>query len=104
MEEYTNREIGLLMEKMKEDIKHQHGDIKDSIDGLDLTIKKHNGRLSKVEVWINRSIGALVIVSIIISGIVFPTVVKIITNSKDSDQKVKEQVSQIIEDMELIPK
>lgn len=103
MEEYTNRELGLLIVEIKKDIDVQHDHVNESIVDMNDTLKKHNGRLSKVEVWINRSIGALVIISVIVSSLLFPLIIRLVTDNKASDAKIKEQVSKAIEEMNLIP-
>lgn len=68
-----------LLNEIKSGNTSEHTAIANNIDGLCKTITEHNGRLRKVEVWQATMAGAIAIIGLIVSGVVFPMLVKSIS-------------------------
>jgi len=65
-----------LLSEIKSSNTNEHQTIVKSVDVLCNTITEHNGRLRKLEEWQNRMIGAIAILGLIVSGLVFPVLIK----------------------------
>ncbi len=65
----------LIDTKFKEN-ENAHYSVVSSIDKMNETLKSHNGRLTKMETWQNRVIGALTILSVLVGSLIFPLVIK----------------------------
>ena len=67
MEEYTNRELGILLTQVKEKVFDIHKQTKIT-----------NGRVSSLENWKNKVVGALIITEIILLPIAISKLLEII--------------------------
>jgi len=72
--------------------------INKSINDVNATLKDHNGRLRTNEEWRNRMIGALIIISIVVSGLLFPAIISVLRGKvANADTKLtSEELQQIV--------
>ena len=57
-----------------------HDFIRKAVEKINTTLVDHNGRLRKSELWQNRMIGGMVVVSILVGSVVIPAVYEFIKN------------------------
>lgn len=66
-----------LLGEIKSSNSEEHHTLIKNIDKLTCVIDSHNGRLRKVEEWQNKMIGAIAIIGLVVTGLIFPSIIKI---------------------------
>lgn len=66
MDQYSNREIDLMLNSLKDHIDVNHGVLLTTLKRIEDQTTKTNGRVKKLEIWRGMIIGAIAIISMIV--------------------------------------
>jgi hypothetical protein len=78
-----------LFDDLKSDNKVEHEGIKESILENTKTLKEHNGRLTKGEEFRNKMVGALLLLSFMLSVMIVPVAIIIVRDTIDNNKGSK---------------
>lgn len=76
MEHYDNKELGLLMQSLTSKIDQFMKDNHEEHCEMHNTLKEHNGRLKKIEIWRGYMTGGMVIIGLIFGSYFLPLLIK----------------------------